>query len=174
VAPWEDPNTLWATQAGVDRKTAERDELVNVKMPENAKRIGEAASHGDLSENSEYRFALEERDFLRARLAQLNHDLSLARVLGSHDVPIDYVGIGTRVTLRSVADGHTRVMTLLGPFETNVEEGVFNYNAPACQKLLGGRVGERRALTVDGQDQEFEIVACENSLATADVQAMHG
>ena len=40
-------------------------------MRANAKAIGEAAAHGDLSENSEYRFALEERDLLRARLAQL-------------------------------------------------------------------------------------------------------
>jgi transcription elongation GreA/GreB family factor len=133
-------------------------------MPENAKRIGEAASHGDLSENSEYKFALEERDFLRARLAQINQDLSLTRQIEPEEVPTDHVGIGSRVRLRKMADGEERVMVLLGPFEADVEQGIFNYRAPACQRVLGSRVGEHVTLTLEGDDHEFEVVAIENAL----------
>ena len=164
VEPWQDAEVVWATQAGLSRKAAERDELVNVKMHENAKRIGEAAAHGDLSENAEYKSALEERDFLRARLAQMNHDLSRARALTLGDVPTDHVGIGSRVTLRHVADGAQRVMVILGPFETNVEAGVYNYAAPVCQRILGLRVGQRGAVTIDGTEHELEVVAIESAL----------
>ncbi len=164
VQPWEDPNVIWATQAGIDRKTAERDELVNVKMRENARRIGEAAAHGDLSENSEYKFALEERDLLRARLARINQELSLARRIEPHQVPTDYVGIGSRIVLKNPADGTTREMTFLGPFETDVERGVYNYRAPVAAAVLGKRVGERVKLLIDGREVEFEIVQITNGL----------
>ncbi|MEW6197552.1 MAG: GreA/GreB family elongation factor [Planctomycetota bacterium] len=167
VAPWEDRETLWCTPEGLHRRTAERDEVVNVKMPENAKRIGEAASHGDLSENSEYKFALEERDLLRARVAAINDELSRARTLSPYDVPTDYVGIGSRVTLRRLTDGQERVMTFLGPFETDVEQGIYSYLAPVSQKLMGARVGERVTLVVDGRETEFEVVALGNALAKA-------
>jgi transcription elongation GreA/GreB family factor len=166
VDPWADPDTLWATGEGISRRVAERDEIVNVKMRENAKRIGEAASHGDLSENSEYKFALEERDLLRARLAKINEELSQTRKLEVHDVPDDHVGIGSRVTLRRADDGSERVMNIFGPFETDVDRGVYSYRAPLSQQLMGRRVGDAVRVTLDGQDVELEIVACVNALAT--------
>lgn len=165
LEPWEDPDIVWATQAGLNRKHAEREELVNVKMHENAVRIGEAASHGDLSENSEYKFALEERDFLRARLAQLQRELDLVRVLQPEEVPEDRIGVGTRAKLRDIGTGGERIMTFLGPFETDMDAGVYNYKAPVCQKLMGLRPGERATLTIDGVDHEFEVVRVENALA---------
>jgi transcription elongation factor GreA len=164
LAAWEDPNTLWATTAGIEKKTAERDELVNVKMRENAKRIGEAGALGDLSENSEYKFALEERDFLRARLAQINHDLSMARPLSASEVATHHVSIGTRVTLREVDGTATRVLTILGPFEANVDAGVFSYKAPVPQKLMGLRMGDHAKLPLDGGEREYEVVSIENAL----------
>ncbi|MFQ5807766.1 MAG: GreA/GreB family elongation factor [Phycisphaerae bacterium] len=169
LQPWEDPDVLWNTAAGLQRKTEQRDHLVNVTMHENAKRIGEAASHGDLSENSEYKFALEERDFLRARLAQMNSDLALADTIRSHQVPTDRVGVGSRVRLRDLADGACRVMTFLGPFDTDVDRGIYNYQAPVGLQLMGSRVGERRTLNLDGREREFEVVEIASGLPADEV-----
>jgi len=164
IEPWEDQNVLWCTADGLKRKTGEREHLVNVEMHENARRIGEAASHGDLSENSEYKFALEERDFLRARLAQMNKELSIAEVLEEHMPPADHVGVGSRVTLRDVSSGVTREMTFLGSFETDVEKGIFNYKAPVSQSLMGLHPHDRKELTFDNRTSEFEIVEIANGL----------
>ena len=164
IQPWEDQDVLWNTPEGIARKTEERDHLVNVTMHENAKRIGEAASHGDLSENSEYKFALEERDFLRGRLAQMNEELSKAEALEPHHVPDDHVGVGSRVTVRDHSEGATRQMTFLGPFDTDVDNGVFNYRAPVSQELMGLHVGERRTITLDNQPHELEVIEIASGL----------
>ncbi len=161
LQPWEDQETIWCTAEGLARRTAERDELLNKHLPENARRIGEAAAHGDLSENSEYKFALEERDLLRARLAKLNDELSRARQLEPHDVPADSVGIGSRVTLRRIDTGELRVMTFLGPFETDVDRGIFSYLAPVSQKLMGARAGDRVTLITDNHEQLYEVASVE-------------
>ena len=164
VEPWADPNVLWNTAEGIKRKTEERDHLVNVTMRENAKRIGEAASHGDLSENSEYKFALEERDFLRARLAQMNKDLGLAERIEPHIVPRESVGVGSRVTLRDLSDNSSRVICFFGPFDTDVDRGILNYKAPFGQQLMGMRVGERKTLSFDNRDREFEVLEIASGL----------
>ncbi len=164
LEPWEDPDVLWNTAGGIKRKIGDRDHLVNVTMHENAKRIGEAASHGDLSENSEYKFALEERDFLRARLAQMNRELALADTIETYQVPTRHIGVGSCVTLRDVEDSSTRVMTFLGPFDTDVEQGVYNYNAPVSQQLMGLRVGDRKTLTLDDRECELEVIEIANGL----------
>ncbi len=168
VAPWDDANTVWTTKAGLDRKTAERDQLINVTMRENARRIGEAAALGDLSENSEYKFALEERDLLRARLAKMNEDLALARVIEPLDVQTEFVGIGTRVTLRRVDNGQERTITFLGPFDADVDCGIYNYRAPMSLKVMGLQVGQRATLQLDGQEAEFEVLAVHSAFDRAD------
>ncbi len=162
--PWEEPNVLWNTAAGIQKTTGRRDHLVNVTMRENAKRIGEAASHGDLSENSEYKFALEERDFLRARLAQMNRELSLASTLEEYQVPTDHVGVGSRVTLRDSSNNSAQVITFLGPFDADVEQGIYNYKAPVSQELMGLRVGDRKTLTMDDRECELEVVEIASGL----------
>lgn len=164
LKPWEDEQVIWCTQAGLRRKTEERDELVNVQMRDNARRIGEAAALGDLSENSEYKFALEERDFLRARLAQINSELSLARPMSEHDVPTDHIGVGSRITVRPIAGGGERTLTFLGPFEADLDRGIYNYRAPIAQKVMGAVVGDRIKLVLDGVECDCEVLKIEAGL----------
>lgn len=174
LAAWEDPNVLWTTALGLENKNNELDHLVNVEMHENARRIGEAAAMGDLSENSEYKFALEERDLLRGRLAKINADLALAREITPSDVPTDHVGVGSRVTLKETEGGRERTMTFLGPFDSNADKGYFNYKAPFSQKLMGCRVGEATTITLDGLDIAVEVVRIENALASGEFSAGQG
>ncbi len=164
IQPWEDKDTLYSTQGGIGRRVAERDEIENVQMRENAKRIGEAASHGDLSENSEYKFALEERDLLRARLARINDELSKARPIDVAGVPTDHVAIGTYVIFRRVSDGGQREMTFLGPFDGDVDQGIFSYLAPFAQRVMGLHIGDHVTVTLDGVEQEFEVLSIANAL----------
>jgi len=164
VKPWEDPNVVWTTGTGLLTKQQEIDELVNVKMKENAKRIGEAAALGDLAENSEYKFALEERDLLRARLAQMQDSVGLARKLTREDVPTDHVGVGSTVTFRHAESGNSPEMTFLGPWDADIERHVYNYKAPFSQAIMGKTVGDTVELDNVSPPGRYEIVNITNSM----------
>lgn len=159
VALWDDDSVLYFTGRGLKSKEQELTEIVNVKMRENAKAIGEAASHGDLSENSEYKFALEERDLLRARVAKLNRELAMAKLLEPADIPADHVSIGHRVTLQPVAGGASITVTILGADESDLAKQEYSYQSPFARSLLGKKIGERVSLSSDQANGEFTISA---------------
>ena len=167
VPPWSREDVLYATQAGLTRKRQEVEQHVNVKMKENARAIGAAAERGDLSENSEYKFALEERDLLRARLAQMNSEIASARVMTPGDVPTDHVGIGSRVIFRRVEDGAPYEITFVGPWEADQAKGWVNYKAPLAQGVMGKRIGDRVTFDHSAASGTYEIVELHNALQAA-------
>ncbi len=164
VHPWKREDVLYTTRTGLTRRRAELDDLVNVKMRANAKAIGEAAEKGDLSENSEYKFALEERDLLRARLAQMNSELDIAKTLTADEVPTDHVGIGTRVLLEHTAGGPPLSLCFLGPWDTDAAHGIYHYQTPLAERFLGRHVGDEVELDQTGMAGVYRIAALQNEL----------
>jgi transcription elongation GreA/GreB family factor len=162
--PWDREDVILVTAAGLARKQDEIHHHVNVKIRENAVAIGRAAELGDLSENSEYKFALEERDLLRARLAQMNAEVAAAQVLSPGDVPTDYLGVGTKAIFERVTDGERYEMTVLGPWEADAAARWFNYKAPLCRKVLGKRIGDMVEFNHSGAVGIYRLVALENAL----------
>jgi transcription elongation GreA/GreB family factor len=155
--PWKDQSVIYCTEAGMGKLEAEITRVVNEELPANAKAIGEAAAHGDLSDNAEYQSALEARDMLRARLAKLQHQLSIARIISRDEIPQDHVGIGTRVVVQRAPEGPRRTMTFLGPWEAEVDQGIYNYQAPMAQQVMGRAVGESVVLNLDDAEAEWAI-----------------
>ncbi len=164
VDPWFDDGIIFATAEGRQRREAELHNLTHVKIPENAKAIGEAAARGDLSENSEYKFALEERDLLQARVRNIQQEMDLARLLTANDVSTDSVNVGTRVTLVAQDGGGRQEFTILGPWEADGERRIYNYRAPLCIKLKGLCVGDSVNLELDGIERAYRVELIENAL----------
>jgi len=133
---------------------------MNVEMPANAKAIGRAASYGDLSENSEYKFALEERDLLRARLARVNQDLSIARMMTLDEVDTSQVSIFSTVELTPTDGGPAVRIHIVSPWDSNAAERRFNYKAPMSQAVLGKHVGDVIRMAFDGgPENNYSIAA---------------
>lgn len=161
---WAREDLILTTREGLAKKQDEIDHHVNVKIRENAKAIGEAAEKGDLSENSEYKFALEERDLLQARLAQMNRDVADARVLTPSEVPTDEVGAGSRIVFEHEGDGARYELTLLGPWDVDTERNIMNYRSPLAQSLMGKAIGDEVELSHGGLEGRFKIVELHNAL----------
>jgi transcription elongation GreA/GreB family factor len=165
IPVWQQEHVIYVTREGKARKEAEISELVNVKMKENARAIGEAAARGDLSENSEYKFALEERDLLRARLGQMQDELSKVRVIEPDDIPTDEVGIGSKVTFKDQASARTVALTFLGPWDSALERGIVNYRSPVGQSIMGRHIGDHVELDIGDIKGAFVVDHIESALA---------
>jgi len=161
---WLQEDALFATEAGYNKRHAELEELVNVKIRENAIAIGRAAELGDLSENSEYKFALEERDLLQARLAQMQKEMDLYRPLKPEDIPTDHAGVGCRVVLEHVVSGTRQEVTLLGPWEANQDKRIYNYRTPLAQSILGTRVGNTTQVEFFDPPGEYRVTEVHSAI----------
>ena len=112
---------LYALAASIETKREELVKLRHEEIPANRKAIEEARALGDLRENFEYKSARQRHEYLNARLASLAHDLSRAQPIDLGQAEGDAVRIGTRVTLK--AGEETRTLTILGPWESDPDQG---------------------------------------------------
>jgi transcription elongation GreA/GreB family factor len=145
---------LYVTPESLADRRAELDHLLTVEIPKNGRAIQEAAAMGDLSENFEYHAARGRQEFLSARAATLQRDLSRARPLDPAKVDVSQVRVGTKFEL--VSGGESRPASILGPWDSNPEAGVYSYQSEFAQKLLGRRPGE--SVEIEGTAWKIEKI----------------
>lgn len=152
---WEQ-DAIYVSPAGLRQRQGEFDNIVNVEMVKNSAAIGHAAGFGDLSENAEFTAALEQRDFLSRRANEIGQELRKA-VLIPEDVSTETVNVGMQITVRDTASGHTETLTFLGPWDVDLDNGVYSYLAPFSKAFMGKKVGEVVA-PEGGDPRQLEIV----------------
>jgi transcription elongation factor GreA len=133
----------WLTQEAYDRLKAELDELI-ANRPAMAAEINARREEGDLRENGGYHAAREEQGKQEARIRQLEHLLSIAKV-GAPPPDDGIAEPGMVVTVRFDDEDETETF-LIGSREeaatTDLE--VYSAQSPLGRALLGAREGEER------------------------------
>jgi len=147
-------DTFFVTASATEAKRKELENILKVEIPENTKGIALAAAEGDLTENFEYKARREKQQLLSARAGKIQEELGKARALDPATVDTTEVRPGTRVTLGGAAG--TRAVTLLGPWDSNPEGGVYSYLSDLGRALLGKTVGEKA--NVLGEDLVIEKI----------------
>jgi transcription elongation factor GreA len=160
---WED-EWVYSTAAGLARRQAEMEKLINVDMLRNSQEIGKAAARGDLSDNSEFRSALEERDRLTERANSMRDELRHARTLDAAAISGLEVNVGTTVRLRNITTGAERTATFLGPWDADLPRHVYSYLAPLSRRFMGKKKGEHVRASLDEGEADYEIVAIEKAV----------
>lgn len=148
---------IWTTEDGYKQVKERIHHISTVETVDNAKEIEEARSHGDLRENSEFKFALERRDRLQGELKLLSDQFNKARILTKNDVSHDTVSVGVIVEL-SQKDGEKLSLTLLGPWEANPDQNILSFQSKLAQSLMGKKVGDQVAV----QGKECTILSLHN------------
>ncbi|MEZ5314453.1 MAG: GreA/GreB family elongation factor [Thermoanaerobaculia bacterium] len=137
----ESNETLYAVASSIEGTRAELKQLTEVEIPANRKAIEEARAMGDLRENFEYKSARERHEYLNARLAALHRDLGRARPIDFSGLDLSEVRIGCRVELQSDGTASRRI-AVLGPWESQPEEGILSYESELGKVLLGRKIGD--------------------------------
>jgi transcription elongation GreA/GreB family factor len=145
---------VYATADMLAKKRAELDHLVKVEIPANSKAIQVAREMGDLRENFEYKAARQRAEYLSARVGELSGEISRVRVLDPAQVDTSAVRVGTKVRL-SNGDVH-RDVTILGPWESSPEHGIYSNQSDVAKKLIGHTAGE--IVSFMGNDYEIESI----------------
>ncbi len=151
-------NYLYGTPEAIDAKRAELAHLKQVELPANSEAMKAAKEHGDLKENFEYHSARQKHEYLSARIASLADELSRSRTLDSTRIDVSEVRVGTRVLLREIASGREQAATILGPWDSRPEDGVYSYESEYSRQLLGKKTGEQ-ALLPNGEPAEIVSIA---------------
>jgi transcription elongation GreA/GreB family factor len=131
--------SFYATPDSIEIKRVELKQILAVDIPANRKAIEEARAHGDLRENFEYKSARQRHEYLNARAAALNAELSRVRPI-EPPATASEVRIGTRARLTGPAG--ERILTVLGPWESKPEEDIISYESDFAKQLLGKKPGD--------------------------------
>jgi transcription elongation factor GreA len=125
---------------------------------EMAQKIGEARSHGDLSENAEYDAAKEAQQHLELRIAKLEQTLSRARIIESKDLPNDKVYILSKVKLKDLKTDEVVNYILVSPEEADFEKNKISVTSPIGRGLMGKTQGESIKVAVPAGTLEYKIL----------------
>ncbi len=150
----------------------ELQELRTVKLPLVLERLGEAKAMWDLSENFEYKSALEDKDFINSRIVEIESLIENVEIIrednrkwSKGDKVVDY---WSRVTLDIEGDGKFTVL-IVGTWETTLEfdpalkavkEGIkISFESPMGMAIRGKKVGEVARMRLANGKKEIKILS---------------
>ncbi len=121
------------------------------------KAIQKAVELGDLSENAEYKSALERQQFVQARLNHLTQRASELSKIDPNQIPSDRVGFGSRVTLKDGANGEILQYTIVFGDFIDLDANQISMASPIGRALLGQRLGDEVQVQLPRGDRSYRI-----------------
>ena len=146
------------TKEGLERLREELTRLERVERPTVIKAIAEARSHGDLSENAEYHAAKERQSFIEGRIAELHSKLATSEIIDCSNLPEDRIVFGTTVLLNDLKTEDEFKIRLVGPDESDADNGDISVLSPLGRALIGKEPGDEIQVRTPGGIRQLEIV----------------
>lgn len=112
----------YLTKEGYEKLVQELHELKKEKLPAVLERLGEAKAMGDLSENFEYKSALEDKDLINSRISEIEHLIDDVEIIKEENQkkPGKIIDYWSKVTLKT-DDNDIYNVTIVGTWETTME-----------------------------------------------------
>jgi len=147
------------TIAGAEKLRAELQELKTVQRPAISTAIGEARSHGDLSENAEYHAAKERQGFIEGRISELEAKLANAQIINPALLDADGRCVfGATVDLEDMKSGEVVTYQIVGEDEGDIRQGKISIGSPLARALIGKYPGDVAEVQAPGGVREYEIL----------------
>jgi transcription elongation factor GreA len=122
------------------------------------KAIQKAVELGDLSENAEYKSALERQQFVQARLNHLTQRAGELSRIDPTTLASDSVGFGSKVRLQNVEkDEQVEYNIVFGDY-IDLESNQISMASPIGRALLGKKLGEEVVVRLPRGDRTYRII----------------
>ena len=122
------------------------------------KTIQKAVELGDLSENAEYKSALERQQFVQARLNHLTQRMTEISKIDTTKISADRVGFGSRVKLRDEQSKAEITYSLVFGDYIDLDSDQISLASPIGSALLGKQLDDRVVVRLPRGDRTYRIV----------------
>jgi transcription elongation factor GreA len=146
------------TRQGFEALKKELENLKKNERPENIKAIEEARAHGDLSENAEYAAAKDRQGFIEGRINELGFKLGNIDIIETDTLPKDRAVFGCKVVLENIETGEDVSYQLVGPDESDIENGRISVSSPLGKAIIGRKPGDELTLEVPAGKRSYELI----------------
>jgi len=146
------------TKEGYNALMKELKFLKEKERPKIIKEIGEARSHGDISENAEYEAAKDKQGILEAKIKDLEYRLSMAEIIDPATLSHDRIAFGATVRLLNVETDVEETYQLVGPDESDVSQKRISVHSPLGNALLGKQVDDSVMVKAPKGVIEYEVL----------------
>jgi transcription elongation factor GreA len=146
------------TKEGQARLREELKKLREIELPQVIKDIATAREHGDLKENAEYHAARERQGMIVARISHIEGSLNRAEVIDPSKIKSSKVQFGAQLVLSNVDTGDEIKYQIVGPDESNLDEGRISVASPLAKALLGHVVGDEVTVKLPVGSRNYEIL----------------
>jgi transcription elongation factor GreA len=126
-----------------------------ITLPETLKKALQA---GDLRENGDYHAAIERQHFIHARLTHLRSRLSKLSQIDLTKIPLDRVGLGSRVVVEPVGTKDRETYELVIPDAMDFEGNQISVASPLGRGLLDKKVGDTAVVQLPGGARKLKVV----------------
>ena len=151
------------TREGYEKLIAELQDLKQEKLPAVLERLSEAKAMWDLSENFEYKSAMEDKDFINSRIVEIQNLLNDVEIIDkeketkSSDKVVDF---WSTVTLKMEDDEKEYTVRIVGTWEVTVDwELAISLESPVGQAIRGKKVGETAKMRHESWRKNIKILA---------------
>ncbi|MFW5702555.1 MAG: GreA/GreB family elongation factor [Candidatus Dojkabacteria bacterium] len=145
------------TKEGYDKLLVELERRKTVLRREIADKIEKATEQGDLSENSAYKSALEEKELNESKINELEQMISDSVVLDGDDDE-STAGIGDSIVLKDIATGKDYEFNLVGKSETDPALGSISIDSPIGRAVSGKRKGDEVEVNLPLKTVKYKLV----------------
>ena len=147
----------YMTKETLEAMKAELQHMRGVERPAAARAIAEAREKGDLKENAEYDAAKEAQGILEAKIAQLEGQISQARILEQSSVDTSKVSILTKVKLTNLNTKKQVTYQIVSEMESDLKAGKISVTSPIGKGLLGKAIGDVAEVNVPAGVMKFRV-----------------
>jgi len=149
---------IYLTKEGYQKLVEELELLKKVRRKELSKAVGEARSHGDISENAEYDAAKEAQALNERKIAELEEKLNLVRILDYENIPKDEVLVGAKVKIKDLDTGEELEYTLVSELEADYSQGKISLSSPVGKGLLEHKKNETVEIKIPAGVLRYKIM----------------
>lgn len=136
------------TKEDIVKMEEEMEYRIGVLRPQILEEVKFARSHGDLSENFEYKAAKQERGKNESRIRYLRNMIKTAVVIENNSED-GKVGLYDKVTYYIEEDDETETVMIVTTVRHDALSNIVSKESPIGKALFGKAVGERVTVTVD-------------------------